>query len=424
MEARVSTSNQEWIPAGQATMLKPEELDLVRRELLEILESRHFRNSRRLTSFLRYVVEKSVEGEPSLLKERLIGIELFARETDYNTSIDPTVRMAAGEVRKRLAQFYDDSTSRVVRIGLPIGSYRAQFSFSPALTHQTAAGNLSFESAAAQQEPSTLQSNPTRSITANPGKSSTLTLLWYVASGVLLICCLLGWFAWQTYSRLEEPFLPFWSPGIRNAQTLVFLCEDAAIPSEPTSLSSVDPQKELIRYSSVYSISRIQSVLRGEKIDFFVRPLSRTNYVDVQNSPTVLLASPDNQWTRLALRGARFQFGGTSDGRPAIIDTKKPSANLWYIDPHIPPEKRTIDYAIVYRTYDSGTGRWSYVFSGLTERGAFAAVRLMTNPTMFRSEILLSRDDLLKKGSIEFVVSTQVVNGVSGAGKIVAYDAP
>lgn len=70
----------------------------------KILQSPSFQGSKRCQRFLRFAVEKTLAGESHLLKERVIGAEVFDRPPDYETSADAIVRVKANEVRKRLAQ--------------------------------------------------------------------------------------------------------------------------------------------------------------------------------------------------------------------------------------------------------------------------------------------------------------------------------
>ena len=90
----------------------------------EIFLSSAFRNSKRNCALLRYVVERAVEGNADQLKERTIGVEAFGRPADYDTNVDHSVRSAAGEVRRRLAQYYMEcGTESGVRIEILPGSY-------------------------------------------------------------------------------------------------------------------------------------------------------------------------------------------------------------------------------------------------------------------------------------------------------------
>ena len=65
-----------------------------------------FSHSKRYPNLLRYVVEQTLQGQTAPLKERTLGVEVFDRKLDYDTSLDPVVRTTAGEIRKRIAQYY------------------------------------------------------------------------------------------------------------------------------------------------------------------------------------------------------------------------------------------------------------------------------------------------------------------------------
>jgi hypothetical protein len=104
------------------------EPNLVREELHRIVASRHFRTSRRGMEFLQYVVDQKISGNGDLLKERLIGVQLFGRKPDYATGEDPVVRVQAGDVRRRLESYHaDPDIQSDILIQIPIGSYAPVF---------------------------------------------------------------------------------------------------------------------------------------------------------------------------------------------------------------------------------------------------------------------------------------------------------
>lgn len=100
------------------------DLEALREHVREITESAAFRGSRRGQQFLRHVIEKVINGHSDELKERNLGVELFGRAASYDTGEDAIVRVTASDVRKRLHQFYaETSVAAPVRIDLPAGSY-------------------------------------------------------------------------------------------------------------------------------------------------------------------------------------------------------------------------------------------------------------------------------------------------------------
>ncbi len=99
--------------------------------LERVLASPVFRTSRRCQDLLRYVVENAALGRTDRLKERTIGVEVFARPASYEPSEDAIVRVNANEVRKRLAKYYLDAGREGVWIELPPGSYVPEFHCGP-----------------------------------------------------------------------------------------------------------------------------------------------------------------------------------------------------------------------------------------------------------------------------------------------------
>jgi hypothetical protein len=115
-------SGQEIVPNSA------EEVAAVREQLERLLAHPLFSNSKRYPALLAYAVEQALLGNGAELKERSIGIEVFGRSPSYDANADPVVRITAGEVRKRLTQYYynSDHIGQLV-IELPIGSYNPVF---------------------------------------------------------------------------------------------------------------------------------------------------------------------------------------------------------------------------------------------------------------------------------------------------------
>jgi TolB-like protein/tetratricopeptide (TPR) repeat protein len=100
----------------------------VEEELHRILNSKVFATAQRSQAFLRYVVERSLTGSSSPLKEFSIAVDVFARGHDYDPSIDATVRVEAGRLRNRLREYYDgEGSADPIYIDLPKGGYYPTF---------------------------------------------------------------------------------------------------------------------------------------------------------------------------------------------------------------------------------------------------------------------------------------------------------
>jgi hypothetical protein len=101
-----------------------QDLAALRRHLRDVINGPAFKGSHRSGQFLEYIVEQSLAGHFELLKERLIGVELFGRTPTYDSGEDAIVRVTASDVRKRLLQHYGKSgVPTEFRLALPAGSY-------------------------------------------------------------------------------------------------------------------------------------------------------------------------------------------------------------------------------------------------------------------------------------------------------------
>lgn len=110
-------------PAGPG--LAPE---LIRNQLEKILASAGFARAGRLSRFLRFTVERTLEGRGEELKEYLVGVEVFDRSPDYDQRLDPIVRVEANRLRLKLREYYrEEGQGDPVSIDFEKGSYAPIF---------------------------------------------------------------------------------------------------------------------------------------------------------------------------------------------------------------------------------------------------------------------------------------------------------
>jgi hypothetical protein len=67
------------------------EEEAIREALSRILESAVFIQSDRLSRFLRFTIEATLAGEADMLKEYLIGTEVYDRKSPYHSNTDSIV---------------------------------------------------------------------------------------------------------------------------------------------------------------------------------------------------------------------------------------------------------------------------------------------------------------------------------------------
>ena len=112
----------------------------LRQELERVLASAGFSHNERQSRFLRFLVEKQLEGRDSELKESVIGVEVFGRDADYDPKVDAIVRTEAIRLRARLEKYYQaDGRQDPLIIGVPKGTYRPIFRERAPVTDETKA---------------------------------------------------------------------------------------------------------------------------------------------------------------------------------------------------------------------------------------------------------------------------------------------
>jgi len=98
-------------------------------QLDKIVESPVFENAQRMRSLLIFIVHESLNGHTNALKAFTIAVEVFQRDESFDPQQDPLIRVQAGNLRKRLEQYYlDDGKDDPITIEIPKGAYSATFS--------------------------------------------------------------------------------------------------------------------------------------------------------------------------------------------------------------------------------------------------------------------------------------------------------
>ncbi|HKP13094.1 MAG TPA: hypothetical protein VJZ91_13335, partial [Blastocatellia bacterium] len=112
-----------------STSVEPDE---VRYALERLLGSKYFVNAHKKQKFVRLICDYYLEGRAHELNEHILGYDVFGRDSSYNPSNDPIVRVFAHEIRKKLEAYYaSEGASDPVRLEIPAGSYQ------PVFTRQT-----------------------------------------------------------------------------------------------------------------------------------------------------------------------------------------------------------------------------------------------------------------------------------------------
>ncbi len=96
--------------------------------LNHVLGSEVFEAAGRAREFLSFIVQETLAGRGERLKGYSIAVQVFERPADFDAQTDPLVRVEAGRLRRRLAEYYQSQgRDAAVRIELPRGGYTPVF---------------------------------------------------------------------------------------------------------------------------------------------------------------------------------------------------------------------------------------------------------------------------------------------------------
>lgn len=101
----------------------------VRHELARVLAAPSFAGAKGQQRLLSHLVERRLAGDTAVLKESVLGIEVFGRPADrFDPAADSIVRVEARRLRKRLARHYaSGGRDAPFEIVLPVGGYVPEF---------------------------------------------------------------------------------------------------------------------------------------------------------------------------------------------------------------------------------------------------------------------------------------------------------
>lgn len=405
----IDTSSE---PAGTRTP-NPEE---IRASLHQVLASSEFRSSQRARDFLRYVVEATLNGTAGNLKERTIGIDVFGRDASFEPSDDSSVRVKAGDVRKRLAVYYSSppgSRDRLV-IDLPLGSYAPQFR-----CREVESRTLpSSDSAGRSLEPPTRPSSKRES---SFFRSRWLPLLGALAVAIIVAASLYSHFA---VPAISPPLAQFWAPVFQNSSPALILVAPVPVYSRQKPLSLGAPQgadflevpDQYVAVGDLKAEARIAEFLDHARHPARVKIGNNVAFDDLRHSPSVLVGFSYNQWKDLN-QGMRFTIDPDNEIIFGIMENGAPSK--WRIALHPDNPKLDEDYAIVSRIFDRDTGQVLVQVSGISHYGTEGAADLITDPGLLEQGL---RDAPVgwQKMNIQIVLHVRVISGAPTAPSVVA----
>jgi hypothetical protein len=403
-QAKTVERSRSWVPETDA------ERAAIRDQIERILASSLFRNSRRYPALFRHIVDNTLAGRTDRLKERTLGIEVFGRDPDYDTNLDPVVRTTAGEIRKRIAQYYHQPGHEgEIRIDLPSGCYVAEFRPPDAIVTAPP---------------------PPAAVVPIPHRVHKAWIVSAAIASVVIALVILTLIQAQTLTALDR----FWAPVI-EAPGSVLLCLGGPKQAMPITrlLERADPadgnseisilnmmQLDRVAFSDALTLSRLAALLQTKKKPARIQRAISTRLEDLRVGPAVLIGGFNNDWTLRLLTPLRFTLERDASSRINWVqDRNNPSDRRWTVDINRSYLKMNEDYALISRIWDATTGGIVVVAAGITNFGTIAAGEFLSDPSYLEA-VAKTAPAHWERKNMQFVLATKVIDDNSGPPRVVA----
>lgn len=394
------------------------------------MASPYFRSAGRSRQFLQYVVHHKLSGHVEQLKERTIGTEVFRRSPGYATGEDPVVRVQAGEVRRRLEQYYQTATgTSPVSIKLPVGSYAPIFHW-------------------ASSEPSSPTVAPPLPVSETPATKRPAMRWAVIAAGIAVTALFAAWILRPVLHR-NTPIEKFWAPVFATQQpVLIGLAKPIMYRpslelyqryarSHPGAFQTevdrykepllLDPKEKLVwgdmYVSSEYGVA-VGDAYAALSLSGLLGRIGKPSqarfgpdysFEDLRNSPAVVVGAFNNRWTMKLTSSLHFAF--VEQGGDFTIQEQTPGGRTWRRVTTGSGESS--DFAIVARLLDSRTGQFMLVVAGIGGTGTRAAADFVSNAESMEKGLRDAPAGWQKKNS-ELVLLTTVTDSTAGPPRVVA----
>jgi hypothetical protein len=387
----------------------------------KLIISHSLHSSESLCKLLRYLAEHSLDHPGVALKEYQIATEVLGRPAGFDPQSDSTVRVQAGRLRVKLAEYYShEGPDDPILVELPKGSYVLSFHVRPGKTVAQPASPLALE--------------PPRSRVDTPA-SSRLWLFTVVVLSVLLAATLLttlALFAGRSRSQAAavEPvpvaYQIFWNRFVTAPQQPWVIFSNASFVGHP--------QKNM-HYFNALSDARgvildhytgVGEVLAVHQLDLVFSLLNRQLRVkrgalfsldDAKNNDLIFLGSPAENLTLLEIPGTRqFVFRkapAPRDGDVELVNVHpEPGEQTTFIaSPSSQPI--TEDYAVIGLERGIDPVRSMLILAGTTTMGTQAAAEYVCREDSLAE--LLRRLNVSRAGDLtpfEALLRVKVSRGV------------
>jgi hypothetical protein len=365
-------------------------------------------------------------------KEYQIATEVFGRQQDFDPHVDSMVRVQAGRLRTKLAEYYiSEGAEDHILVEIPKGTYGLTFHHRSAVAQKIGSG------AASQAPPVSLDSGPVprRWFSVMLVLALVLTAIVSVATDRYLTRGSAG--ARPANEAVEAPvaFHVFWKGFLTSPEEPLVIFSNAAFVGLPdVGIRYFDPsrdrgQKIFDHYTGVGEVLAVHNLdyafdLLHQKIR--VKRGSLFSLDDAKNNDLIFVGSPTENLTLLEIPGTQeFVFktvsSGIRKGNTEIVNLHpQPGEPKEYL---ATPANQTLteEFAVIALVRGLNPSRSVLILAGTTTIGTQAAVEYVCQQNSL--EQLLLRLSVSNSGELkpfETVIHVKVAKGVPVGSELVA----
>jgi hypothetical protein len=390
----------------------------------KLVNSHVLHGSESLCKMLQYLAHHAVHHPGVPIKEYQIATEVFGRPPDFDPHLDATIRVQAGRLRSKLAEYYaSDGAEDQVLVELPKGSYALNFHDRPHGTSRSY-GSATHES-------------PVEDATkAQPARKWFAAVLMLSVALAAVVAVATDRFltrrATQIQLTSDVPNVPaafsvFWKGFLTGPQEPWVIFSNAAFVGRPDAGmryydSSKDSRARVLDYytgvGEVLAVHALDTVFGQLRQGIRVKRGSLFSLDDAKNNDLIFIGSPIENLTLLEIPGTQnFIFqripSGVSEGAMEVVNVHPEAGEAKEYVATPPAQPLAEDYAVVALKRGLDPAHSVLILAGTTTIGTQAAVEYVSRKSSL--EELLRRLSVSKPEELkpfEGVIRVKVARGV------------
>ncbi len=341
---------------------------------------------------MQYLAKQAIDHPDAPLKEYQIATEVYGRHADFDPQSDSTIRVQAGRLRLKLAEYYaGEGAADPIVVKIPKGSY-----------------HLVFEARAIEPgpQPATLTQRAAPSVMVETFPARWRTAFFLLMVSLIVSLVVLGGLLWDrkrpepatalasatpSAARAAGPLASFWRPFTSGVEEPWVIFSNAAFVGRPETGMRYYNSKHDANTTVYDHYTGVGEVLAIHALDDAFGTLGRRILVkrgslftldDVKNNNLIFVGSPSENLSLLDIPGTQeFVFqrvaSGPRQGDLSIVNKhpKPGEAGSYLASPSAVP--LTEDYSVVGLVPGIGSGRYVMILAGTTTFGTQGVVEFV-----------------------------------------------